>query len=65
MDESGLTLAGIRVSKLSGDGKSIDLMVPCEDWVVDLIALSGLAAAAMDKKTSEVMGEIVGAVAGG
>lgn len=61
-DGGGMTLARFQV------GERLDILVPCEDLFLDLVVVSGLAAAAMkakDAKNTEIIGEVIGGLAGG
>lgn len=45
-----------------------EILVPVDDYMLDMIVVTGLAAVKMlgkDKKAIEAVGEIIGAVAGG
>ena len=60
-DGGGMVLARLQV------GERLDILVPCEDLFLDLVVVSGLAAAAMkakDAKTTKVMGDVAGGLAG-
>ena len=60
-DGSGMKLARFQV------GERLDILVPCEDLFLDLVIVSGLAAAgikAKDAKNTKIIGELIGGLAG-
>lgn len=62
-DEAGMTLA-----RYKADSGRLEILVPCDDSFLDLVVITALAAGVMDKKNAkvmEVMGEVLGGVAGG
>lgn len=72
---SGLSLSGsmvlkdprgVKLAKLK-PGKSLEVLVPCDDFILDLIVVSGLAAQKKQHKDAESasqVADVVGAVAG-
>jgi hypothetical protein len=47
-----------------GGGKRLEVLLPCDDFILDLIVVSGMTAAHMNKMTEEAVGEVVQAMAG-
>ena len=65
-DASGMPLAKIKSLRMfsSNEEQALEIFVPCDNYFVDLVLLSGYAAWLMTKCTNEVIGEVVQAVAG-
>lgn len=58
--------AGVKLAKFK-PGKRLDLLVPCNDYFLDMIILSGISVARMlgKKETADAIGEVIAAAAGG
>ena len=47
-----------------GGGKRLEVLLPCDDFVLDLIVVSGMTAARINKLTDEAVSEVVQALVG-
>jgi hypothetical protein len=61
VDESGWTLAKLRPT---GKEKVLEILVPCDDFFVELVLLSGMAAKAGTKGQMEIASEIIQGIVG-
>lgn len=65
VDGNGGTVARYKSSGIPGMGeKSVEVCVPCDQQLLELILLSFMAASALNKQNNEVVSEVVQAVAG-
>jgi hypothetical protein len=46
-----------------GGGKKLEVLVPCDDFILDLIVVSGMTAAHVNKMAEEAVSEVVQALA--
>jgi hypothetical protein len=66
VDGSGRNLAQLKSSGIFGMGeKKLEIFVPCDGFLIDLMVLSVMVAKLQKKETDEGIGEILGAVLGG
>lgn len=64
-DGSGDMLAQFKSAGFPGSGeKKLEILVPCDDFFVELVVLSGTAAKALAKAEIDTASEVVQAVAG-
>lgn len=63
IDSAGRKVAKFKSSGISGFGgtKELEILVPCDELLVDLIVLSGMAIRALRKGENEAAAEIIGA----
>jgi hypothetical protein len=47
-----------------GGGKKLEVLLPCDDFILDLIVVSGMTAAHMNKMTEKAVSEVAQALAG-
>lgn len=64
-DGSGTKVAKCQVGlPVLGGANKLEVLVPCDDFMLDLIVVSGMTAAQMTNMTEEAAGEIVQALVG-
>ena len=63
-DSAGQKLARLKLKFSGSGGKRLELLVPCADFFLDLIVLSGMAAVAKKHSDAKVASEVSSAVAG-
>ncbi|KAF2096261.1 hypothetical protein NA57DRAFT_79028 [Rhizodiscina lignyota] len=65
-DHSGNKLARLKSAKSSGTGeKQLEILVPCDDFFIDLVLLSGMVAMTLTKTNEDSVMEVVQQLAGG
>lgn len=64
-DASGMKLAQLRSGGFPGSGeRKLEVYVPCHQAFLELIVLSGFAAKSLSSSVNDVVGEVIGGVAG-
>lgn len=64
IDANGYVLANLKSSSISGTAKGLQMLIPGDEFLVELVLLSGMAAKMVVMLQEKVAGEVASAVAG-